>query len=379
MSKKICAITTVEITQINFVIPAMRMLKEYGYDVTIACNMSDEFVSRYGKEFKLINVPIHRGINIIDFFKMPLYFRGIFKKEKYELVQYATPNAALYASIGARLAGIKKRVYCQWGIRYVGCQGIMRRVLKCLEYITCKNSTHIRPASWKNLDYAVSEGLYPREKAAAIGDGGTVGIDLKEFDLSQKQSNKTAVIEQYPVLKGKTVFAFVGRLNADKGIFELLKAFKRLNERFADTSLLLIGNFDGNQPEEVQEILALPCVINTGWTNEVPKYLSAADVLVHPSYREGFSMVIQQAMAMAIPVITTDIPGPSEVIEAEVSGKLVSPRDIDDLYLAMEWMQHNPEKAKVMGQEGRLRCERFFSRDRMLRLILKDREQIINS
>jgi len=379
MSKKICAITTVEITQINFVIPAMRMLKEHGYEVTIACNMSNEFINRYGEEFKLINIPIHRGVSIVDFCKMPLYFRSIFKNERYDLVQYATPNASLYASIGARLAGIKKRVYCQWGIRYVGSQGIMRRVLKCFEYVTCKNSTHIRPASWKNLEYAVSEGLYPKAKAAAIGDGGTVGIDLNEFDLSQKQSNKTEVIEQYPILKGKTVFAFVGRLNADKGIFELLKAFKRLNERFADTSLLLIGNFDGNQHKEVQEILALPSVINTGWTNEVPKYLSAADVLVHPSYREGFSMVIQQAMALAIPVITTDIPGPSEVIEPEVSGKLVNPRSVNDLYSAMEWMKHNPEKAKVMGQEGRLRCERFFPRDRMLKLILEDREQIINS
>lgn len=379
MSKKICAITTVEITQINFVIPAMRMLKEHGYEVTIACNMSNEFINRYGEEFKLINIPIHRGVSIADFCKMPLYFRSIFKNERYDLVQYATPNASLYASIGARLAGIKKRVYCQWGIRYVGSQGIMRRVLKCFEYVTCKNSTHIRPASWKNLEYAVSEGLYPKAKAAAIGDGGTVGIDLNEFDLSQKQSNKTEVIEQYPILKGKTVFAFVGRLNADKGIFELLKAFKRLNERFSDTSLLLIGNFDGNQHKEVQEILALPSVINTGWTNEVPKYLSAADVLVHPSYREGFSMVIQQAMALAIPVITTDIPGPSEVIEPEVSGKLVNPRSVNDLYSAMEWMKHNPEKAKVMGQEGRLRCERFFSRDRMLKLILEDREQIINS
>jgi len=379
MSRKICAITTIENTQINFVIPAMRILKEHGYDVTLACNMSDEFVSRYGKEFKLINIPIHRGINIVDFFKMPLYFRDIFKKGKYDLVQYATPNASFYASIGARLAGIKKRVYCQWGIRYVGSHGIMRRVLKCFEYVTCQNSTHIRPASWKNLDYAVSEGLYPKGKAAAIGDGGTVGIDLTEFDLSQKQSNKTEVIKQYPTLKGKTVFAFVGRLNADKGIFELLKAFKRLNERFADTSLLLIGYFDGIQPKEIHDILALPSVINTGWTNEVPKYLSAADVLVHPSYREGFSMVIQQAMALAIPVITTDIPGPSEVIESEVSGKLVNPRDIDDLYLAMEWMQQNPEKAKVMGQEGRVRCERFFTRDRMLKLILQDREQIINS
>lgn len=379
MSKKICAITTVEITQTNFVIPAMRILKDNGYDVTLACNMSDEFIKKYSGEFSLINVPMHRGISVKDFFKMPLFFRRMFKESNFDLVQYATPNASLYASIGAKLAGVKKRIYCQWGIRYVGSQGLMRKLLKFFEYLTCKNSTHIRPASWKNLDFAVSEGLYTRDKAAAIGNGGTIGIDLDEYDLIDKPRLKAEVISQNPSLLNKTVFAFVGRLNADKGIFELLKAFKLIHEKYRDTALLLIGNFDTDKTKEVEDILDLPFVINTGWTNEVPKYLSAADVLVHPSYREGFSMVIQQAMALAIPVITTNIPGPSEVIESEVSGKLVNPRDVDHLYDAMKWMLKYPERAREMGIKGRCRCEKFFCRDRMLQLTLQDREDILNS
>lgn len=74
----------------------------------------------------------------------------------------------------------------------------------------------------------------------------------------------------------------------------------------------------------------------TGFTNEVPKYISGIDVLVHPSYREGFSMVIQQAMAMKIAVVTTDIPGPSEVIGANRSGLLAKAKDIASLTDAME-------------------------------------------
>lgn len=255
----------------------------------------------------------------------------------------------------------------------------MRKVLKLFERITCNNSTHIRPASWKNLDFAVKEGLYPRERAAAIGDGGTVGIDMKEYDLSQKDKLKSEVVSQYPSLLNKTVFAFVGRLNADKGIYELLKAFKHLNDKYTDIALLLIGNFDGEQSKEIHDILSSPNIINTGWTNKVPKYLSASDVLVHPSYREGFSMVIQQAMALAIPVITTDIPGPSEVIESEVSGLLVKPRDTESLYTGMEWMLLHKEDASEMGNQGRIRCESHFSRERMLKLTLEDRENIFKS
>lgn len=377
--KKICAISTVEVTMNSFIIPAMRVMKEHGYDVTLVCNMSEEFYKKNSEEFHCINIPMKRGTSLTDLVKMPFVFRRLFKRERFDYVQYATPNASLYASIGAKMAKVPKRVYCQWGIRYVGNEGVMRRLLKFFEKITCMCSTHIRPASWKNLDFAVEEGLYEREKAAAIGDGGTIGIDLKQFDISKKGDLKQSVQEQYPQLEGKTVFGFVGRMNRDKGVFELLEAFMRLNQKYSDIALLLIGDMEGELPAHLMHYKENPNIINTGWTNEVPKYISALDVLVHPSYREGFSMVIQQAMAMEIPVVTTNIPGPSEVIEKDVTGVLAEPRDVDTLYDAMAWMVEHPEQRVAMGKAGRVRCEKHFTRERMLQLTLEDRETIINS
>lgn len=376
--KKICAVTTVEVTQTNFVIPSMKLLKEDGWDVTLVCNMTDKFIEQYGRDFHCFNIPMGRGVSLKDFLIMPFKFKKFFKENQFDLVQYATPNASLYASLGAKWAGVKKRVYCQWGIRYVGNGGVMRKVLKTFEKLTCNNSTHIRPASWKNLDYAVSEGLYTRDKAAAIGDGGTVGIDLKQFDLSKKGMNKEIVFQQFPLLKDKFVFSFVGRLNRDKGVFELFESFLRLNRDRKDIALLLIGDMEGKLPTHLEGFTGLPNVVMTGWTNEVPKYLSAADVLVHPSYREGFSMVIQQAMALELPVVTTDIPGPSEVIEKNVTGILAKDRDVDTLYECMKWMTEHPEERIRMGKEGRLRCEKKFTRERMLQLTLEDRNQILD-
>ena len=255
----------------------------------------------------------------------------------------------------------------------------MRKLLKAFEKFTCYNSTHIRPASWKNLDFAVEEGLYKKEKAAAIGDGGTIGIDLKQFDITKKVENKDAVLLQYPQLKNKIVFCFVGRLNRDKGVFELLESFQRLSKESKEVALLLIGNMDGLFSTDLEEASKNPNIVFTGWTNEVPKFISASDILVHPSYREGFSMVIQQAMAMELPVITTDIPGPSEVIEKNVTGILAEPRDVETLYRCMKWMIEHPKKRVEMGKAGRIRCEEKFTRERMLQLTLEDREQILKS
>lgn len=377
--KKICAISTVEGTMNSFIIPAMRIMKEHGYDVTLVCNMSEEFYKKNSEEFHCINIPMKRGTSLTDLVKMPFVFRKLFKRCRFDYVQYATPNASLYASLGAKMAKVPKRVYCQWGIRYVGNKGVMRRLLKFFEKITCMCSTHIRPASWKNLDFAVEEGLYEREKAAAIGDGGTIGIDLKQFDIEKKGPSRVEVLEQFPQLKNKLVFGFVGRINKDKGIGELLDAFIRVENKYENVALLLIGGMDGDCSSYMQYFAEHPNIISMGRTNDVPKYISALDVLVHPSYREGFSMVIQQAMAMEIPVVTTNIPGPSEVIEKDVTGVLAEPRDVDTLYDAMVWMVEHPEQRVAMGKAGRVRCEKHFTRERMLQLTLEDRETIINS
>lgn len=379
MSKKICAITTVEITQRNFVIPAMRKLKDNGWDITLICNMSNSFINEFGDEFRLINLHFKRGISFIDIIRMPIKLLKIFREENFDLVQYATPNASFYASVASVMAGVKHRIYCQWGIRYVGARGLLRIFLKAIEKITCANSTTIRPASWKNLNYSVSEGLYIEDKASVIGDGGTVGVDFSQFDISKKSFYREKVEAEYPQLKNNIVFSFVGRIHPDKGLSELYGAFKKLRNDHLKAVLLLIGDFEPDYSYNLNDLTDRDDIVVTGWTNEVSKFLSATDVLIHPSHREGFSMVIQQAMAMALPVITTDIPGPSEVIEEGKSGFLVPPRDMDSLYEAMKWMLLNVDQRHKMGESGYERCVKLFSRDRMLDLTLKDRENILNS
>lgn len=380
MTKRICIITTIDSTIVSFVIPAARIMQHNGWDVTLVCNMSESFLKIYKREFRCINVPMSRGGSFKDLLTKPFYFRRLFKNEHFDIVQYATPNASLYASLGAKWAGVKKRLYCQWGIRYVGFSGFQRILFKAIEKHTCKNSTHIRPASWKNLDFAVEEGLYKRKKAAAIGDGGTVGVDLSQYDLSRKLMFRKEIRDTYPLLQDKFVFCFVGRFGRDKGCNELMGAFRRLLDYTDNIALLLVGNFEIDLPESQKWIFTCPNVALTHKdVTDVYRYMAASDVLVHPSYREGFSMVIQEAMAMELPVVTTDIPGPSEVIEKDVTGLLAKARDEESLYECMKWMYDHQEKGCEMGKAGRKRCEVKFNRERMLRLTLEDRENILKA
>lgn len=374
---KLCCITTIDLTLSSFVTEAMKQFTEEGHEVVLASAMTEDFIQKYANTFRLIPLPMHRGMSLKDMLVMPWRFYRLFRKERFDYIQYATPNASLYASIAAWMARSPIRVYCQWGIRYVGLNGMTRRLFKMLEHLTCLLSTHIRSASQKNLDYAVGEGLYPREKACIIGDGGTIGVDLGQYDISKKSKFREEIRERYPILKDKIVFAFVGRMNRDKGFFELVESFKQLALERKDVALLIIGPKEEQISINLGEEGIKKRIIFTGFSNEVPKMMASADVLVHPSYREGFSMVIQQAMAMALPVVTTDIPGPSEVITPNVTGLLVKPRNASSLYLGMKQIISERDQMEKMGMAGRLRCEEKFNRNRMLRLTYEDRMRIL--
>ena len=364
----------------SFIIPAMEYFVDKGYDVTLVCTMSEDFIKKNSGKFHCVNIPMKRGIAIGDMLRLPWTFWKLFRKEKFDYVQYATTNASFYACIPAKLCGIKTRVYCQWGLLYVGYTGIKRRIFKWVEKFLCSSATHITVASKKNLDYAVEEGLMSASKASVIGDGGTVGVDLAVFDVEKREDFKAQVLEEYLELKGCLVFGYVGRIETDKGIGELLEAFESLNnDKYA---LLMIGRFDELRndinPDLIERAKASGKVIFHGFTKDVPKYMSAMDILVHPTYREGFSMVIQQGMAMGCAIITTDVPGPSEVIEHGKSGLLVPDHSSADLALAMSRLAEDAEMRNAFVAAGLERVRKLFNRQRMLELTYQDRIRMMN-
>ena len=186
--KKLCVITTIESTLESFVIPAMNLFVQRGYEVTIISSMTDKFIEKYSSEFHLINVKMNRGVSFKDMLIKPFEFYKIFKREKFDYVQYATTNAAWYASIAAKMAGVPVRVNCLWGLLYTASTGWKRKVYWFAEKYPCLFSNYFTVASKKNMEVAITDGLCKREKVSVIGDGGTIGVDLNVFDYSKRET-----------------------------------------------------------------------------------------------------------------------------------------------------------------------------------------------
>ena len=149
--KKICSLTTVDITMEPFIITQMKYMMDRGWDVTVICNMKPSFIERLPKGVHYYNVPMERSFNLWVAIKSTFQLYRIFKKERFDIIQYAATHAALYSSFASWLCRIPKRIHLQWGIYNFSEMGLKGKFYKFVEWLTCCFSTDIRPVSHKNL------------------------------------------------------------------------------------------------------------------------------------------------------------------------------------------------------------------------------------
>ena len=315
--KKICIVTTISDTLKAFVLDSAKYLHDVGgYDVTLICDRDDEFARQVPESLHYIPVKMKRGISLTGFSTIR-QLRKIFEKENFDMVQYSTPNASYYASVAAKRAGVPIRLYCQWGMIYVSRKGMVRRIFKHLERAICKNSTYIQPDSYGNLEFCRREGLYGDKNSGVIWNGSAKGVNFTKFDVSKKEEYNKEIREKYGISDGDIVIGSVGRLGREKGSNELIKAFEILKKTYKTAKLLFVGPIEKQntiEPKALEYFMSCDDIIKVGWTNEVEKYLSAMNVFVFPSYREGFGLSAIEASAMAVPIIATEYPGPSVAV-----------------------------------------------------------------
>jgi len=342
-----------------------------------------EYEKKLKEEFPFVHtypMPFPRGINVFGSIKSIRLLIKLFKKERFDMVQYSTPNASMYASFAAKSARIPVRLYCQWGMVYVTMSGMKRKIFRTVERTICRFSTQIQPDSTGNLDFCRKEGFYDETKSLVIWNGSAKGLDLTAFDITQKKEYSKEIKKKYNILEDVPVIGFVGRLGKEKGCNELFRAFRRIKETFPNAKLLFVGPIekeDTIEPELLDYFFECDDIIKTDRVTHVEKYISAMDIFVLPSYREGFGMSVIEASAMEVPVVVTKYPGPSSAIEEGITGISVPVKDSDALTLAIVDLLENKEKSMIMGREGRAFVERNFEQKEFIRRYMENRLMLL--
>ena len=377
---KIIRSTTVA-ESLGFCRGLLRELREEdGYEVVAVSSPDrrlDEVAEREG--VRTVAVPMERHISPLKDLKSLWRLIRVFRKERPTMVHSMTPKAGLLSMMAAWLTRVPVRVHTFTGLVFPTATGLTQKILILTDRITCACATHVIPEG-EGVKNDLTNYRITKKPLKVLGHGNVRGIDLEHYnpELPEVKAEAAKIRKD-----GVFTFVFVGRLVGDKGINELVGAFERLHKEYPATRLLLVGpeesNLDPLKPETLAKIKENPSIEAVGSQPDVRPWFVAADVLVFPSYREGFPNVVIEAGAMGLPSIVTDINGSREIIIEGRNGTIIPARDEDALYQAMKQMVDNPDQLKSMASEARPLIASRYEQSYVRRCLKEYYKEIINN
>jgi glycosyltransferase involved in cell wall biosynthesis len=207
--------------------------------------------------------------------------------------------------------------------------------------------------------------LAPAAKLLVLGEGSSNGVDVERFS-----PGPTDVREKFDIPREAPVVGFVGRFTRDKGLPELMEAFDLILLTEPSTHLLLVGWFDAAEDALDaglrDRILSHPRIHCTGFVADTAPYYRAMDVMVLPTWREGFPNAVLEAAATGIPVVTTESTGARDAVVAEVTGLLIPPGYPEAIYESVIKLLRDPDRRLCMGRAARAWVMEHYSEERVL-------------
>src|SRR5580658_766206 len=331
----------------------LRILREAGFRVFLVSGpgeLLDSTAAREGVES--VAIPMQRQIAPFADIVSLLRIWVLIVRLRPDLVEFSTPKAGLLGTLAAMLCGVPQRVYMLRGLKCETATGFKRRVLFAAER-TAAACAHVVLCNSESLrDQALALHVAPGRKLRLLGQGSSNGVDIARFTPRPSQ-----VREKLGIPRSAKVIGFVGRLTSDKGLPELIDAFDTILLAEPRAHLLLVGWFDAAEDalnyELCVRILRHPRIDCTGFVSDTAPYYRAMDVLVLPTWREGFPNAVLEAAASGIPVVTTESTGARDSVVPEVTGLLVPPGYPLAISEAVLKIILDPDRQYRMGRAAR--------------------------
>lgn len=224
-------------------------------------------------------------------------------------------------------------------------------------------------------DQLVAAGVAPREKFVTIRSG----MEVEPF-LNARE-NRDAMRARLEIAPDEIVVAKIARLFALKGHDDVIQAARTVLAAHPRTRFLFIGDgtLRSQHEAKLRELGLADRFLFVGLVppDRIPDYLSAADLLVHASYREGLARALPQALLTGIPAISYDVDGAREVVIPGETGELVAAGDVPGLAAAIVKLVGDPELRQREGRAGQSRCAEPFRRETMTRQIRELYEAVL--
>lgn len=364
---KILHICAVGFTVKNLLLPQINFFLNKGFIVEVACSPSDEVQELQRQGYTIHPIHIDRKINLQSNIKSILQLRNLIANHQYDLVHVHTPVASVLGRVAAKLAHSPRIIYTAHGFYFH--DNMAKRqyfFYHTVEKVAGWLTDLILTQSQEDLETAKKTGLCSVRKLRYLGNG----VDIEKFkpstiSLQLRESLKPDI--KLPDC-ASPVLGMTGRITAEKGYKELIEALISLRSKFPQIHLIIIGGQLQSERDAFQSELSQLItqhnlnnhVTFTGFRSDIPNLLSLIDLFVLPSYREGLPRSILEAMAMRLPVVTTDIRGCREAVIDQKTGLIVPPKNSETLAIAIETILSNKNLKVTFGQASRQRAEENF-------------------
>lgn len=352
-------------------------LREHGLDVHLAS--SGQHPKRL-QNFKFYSIPFTRTINPLADIKAIWSIIKVLRNIKPDIIHSHTPKAGLISMLAGRICGTKIRLHTVAGLPQDTARGLTKTLLNMTEFITYACAHKIYFNSLRQMESQKKAFPIFQNKMHIILNGTSNGIDTNRFRPIEQN---ISLLKEYRLDQDVFTWMFIGRVHEDKGINELIEAFVKFEEEYNGKSqLVIVGSIDSARNSINQTWLELiqektPSISFVGFQSNIPEWLSIANSLIFPSYREGFPNVPLQAACMGIPIIATDINGCNEIIKDGLNGFLVPTRDSNSIYEKMLQIFKSAELRISMGKESLATIPKKYNRKDYHSALLKEYQNLL--
>jgi glycosyltransferase involved in cell wall biosynthesis len=340
----------------NFRLKLIQYLIDKGHEVIIIAPKDDK--TKYFKESEIEYIELknldRKGLNPIQDLRLMLEYRNAIRSKNLDVLMLYTIKPVIYGNIAKRFTKCFS-IATITGLGYTFLnKGIASTVAKKLYSFSLASCNKV---FFQNADDQLlfdTNKIISKEKTSVINGS---GIDTKTI-------LKSSYIE------GENIkLLFVGRMLIDKGIVELIKAFRYLLQKTDNIVLHLVGGLDEDNPSMVvkdffSQLIDDEHIIYHGESDNVIEIMKDMNIVVLPSYREGIPRVLLEAMALGKPIIGTNAPGCKDVIIEGYNGLLCEVKSVEDLALKInQILEMSYDERKTMGLNGRKLVESRFDQE----------------
>ena len=285
-------------------------------------------------------------------------------RDRPDIIITLTPKGGLLGIATSFLTFVKKRVHYYTGQVWVTKKGLLKKLLKLIDKIIFNMCTDVLSDSYHQKKFLEDKKIVSQDSLKVLANGSICGVDTSRF--YPNTNYRSEIRKNYNISSDSIILLFLGRLNKDKGILDLVDVFNDiLNKSNKSIFLFLVGPDEENIKNKIEKLKKkiFKKIIFIEFTTHPEKYMAAADIFCLPSYREGFGMAALEASACELPVITSKIYGLIDAVKENHTGLFHEVKNKEQMKRCIIRLVEDEKLRETLGKQGRERVLKDFQQE----------------